>query len=213
MSIFNLFKKEDKRPNFIFDNNTGRLLTQSKNTKTAAKTKTTSKVKNKKHFNPKSAVHSTKSQNKNLRSTKFINNTINKADKNITTPQNVPWGRTLSTYDNNTTGKKTGSTKERPVVVIDNNNKNDLAVVSLTKTNGIDRTPLDTYQDGKSYYKHYVEIEDDSGNPIRVNDKFRANHKNMDIPLKDIDLIRDKVLNHSRQSSENRKKIESLKKR
>lgn len=45
----------------------------------------------------------------------------------------VPQGRTLSTRDNYLSGgKKTSSTKERPVVVVEANDRNDLAVVPLS---------------------------------------------------------------------------------
>ena len=107
-------------------------------------------------------------------------------------------------------GKKTGSTKERPVVVIEDNGKNELAVVPLSSRNGKDRTRLKNYQQGQSYYKHYVEIEDDEGKPIRINEKFKENHPNMDVSGEDVEKIRDKVFEHSKQSSANRKKIEKF---
>lgn len=84
----------------------------------------------------------------------------------------VPQGRTLSTYDHYLgKGGKTGSKKERPVVVIETNDYNDLAVVPLSSRKGNDRTRLKNYQQGQSYFKHYVEIQDDEGKPIRVNKK------------------------------------------
>ena len=44
----------------------------------------------------------------------------------------VPWGRTLTTKDNYLGKQKTGSKKTRPVVVVDNNSRNELAVVPLS---------------------------------------------------------------------------------
>lgn len=58
----------------------------------------------------------------------------------------VPQGRTLSTKDNYLgNGKKTGSEKERPVVVIEANENNDLAVVPLSSRQGKNRTRLKNY--------------------------------------------------------------------
>ena len=145
---------------------------------------------------------------------------FNKKKKTVKTKVNnkrtkggkVPQGRTLSTYDHYLgNGKKTGSKKERPVVVIETNDYNDLAVVPLSSRKGNDRTKLKNYQQGQSYFKHYVEIQDDEGNPIRVNKKFRENHSNMDVSGEDVKKIRDKVFNHSRPAIENRKKMKRFK--
>jgi hypothetical protein len=122
-------------------------------------------------------------------------------------------GRTLTTHDNFLPENKNHSTKTRPVVVIETNDKNELAVVPLSKSPGKNKTPLKGYQKGESYFRHYVEIEDDEGNPIVVNDKFRANHKNMDVPPNLIEKIKDKIFHHSMTSSRNRKKIDRFRKK
>ncbi|MGN0790699.1 MAG: hypothetical protein ACI4MW_04470 [Christensenellales bacterium] len=120
----------------------------------------------------------------------------------------IPQGRTLSTKDNYLgNGKKTGSIKERPVVVIEANEKNDLAVVPLSSRQGKNRTRLKNYQQGQSYFKHYVEIADDEGKPIRINKKFKENHPNMDVSRQDVERIKDKVLYKSQPAVENRKKM------
>lgn len=135
--------------------------------------------------------------------------TVNKAR---TAGGQVPQGRTLKTHDNYLSGgKKTGSTKERPVVVIEANTCNDLAVVPLSSRDGKDRTRLKNYQQGQSYFKHYVEIQDDEGEPIRINKKFKENHPNMDVSGEDVEKIRDKVFNHSRPAPENREKMKRFK--
>ena len=135
-----------------------------------------------------------------------------KTSKKRTKGGKVPQGRTLSTYDHYLgNGKKTGSKKERPVVVIETNDYNDLAVVPLSSRKGNDRTKLKNYQQGQSYFKHYVEIQDNEGKPIRVNKKFRENHPNMDISRQDVDKIIDKVMYHSRPAIENRKKMKRFK--
>lgn len=132
-----------------------------------------------------------------------------KVNKARTASGRVPQGRTLSTRDKYLDGgKKTNSTKERPVVVIEANDRNDLAVVPLSSRKGRNRTQLKNYQQGQSYFKHYVEIQDDEGNPIRVNKKFKENHPNMDVSREDVKKIKDKVLGKSKPAPENRKKMD-----
>lgn len=134
-----------------------------------------------------------------------------KTSKKRTKGGKVPQGRTLSTYDHYLgNGKKTGSKKERPVVVIEANENNDLAVVPLSSRQGRNRTRLKNYQQGQSYFKHYVEIQDDEGKPIRVNKKFRENHPNMDVSRQDVERITDKVLYRSQPATENRRKMEKF---
>lgn len=134
-----------------------------------------------------------------------------KVNQGRTASGRVPQGRTLKTQDNYLGGKKTTSKKERPVVVIETNANNDLAVVPMSSRKGKDRTRLKNYQQGQSYFKHYVEIMDDEGNPIRVNKKFQENHPNMDVSGEDVEKIRDKVFNHSRPAPENREKMKRFK--
>lgn len=119
----------------------------------------------------------------------------------------VPQGRTLTTHDDFLGKNKTGSTKKRPVVVIEANEQNDLAVVPLSSRPGKNRTKLAKYQQGQSYFKHYVEIEDDEGKPIRVNRKFKENHPNMDVSDDDVAFMRDTLFKHSKPMQENRKTI------
>ncbi len=134
-----------------------------------------------------------------------------KTSKKRTKGGKVPQGRTLSTYDHYLgNGKKTGSKKERPVVVIETNDYNDLAVVPLSSRQGRNRTRLKNYQQGQSYFKHYVEIQDDEGKPIRVNKKFRENHPNMDVSRQDVERITDKVLYRSQPAKENRRKMDKF---
>lgn len=119
----------------------------------------------------------------------------------------VPQGRTLTTHDKYLDRKAKQPDKARPVVVIETNERNDLAVVQLSSRNGKDRTRLKNYQQGQSYFKHYVEIMDDEGKPIRVNNKFKENHPNMDVSRQDVDTIIDTVLNHSKPMQKNEKRI------
>ncbi len=133
-----------------------------------------------------------------------------KKNRGRTASGKVPQGRTLTTHDNYLGKKKSGSEKERPVVVIEANERNDLAVVPLSSRPGKNRTRLSKYQQGKSYFKHYVEIEDDEGKPIRVNRKFKENHPNMDVSDDDVAFMRDTLLRHSKPMQENQKKMKKF---
>ena len=166
--------------------------------KTTAKTKTHSQKSAPK--NNKSSGSKTKRQSPPVRTTR-------------TTSGKVPQGRTLSTNDRFLPGAKTGSTKKRPVVVIETNDKNDLAVVPLSSRDGNNRTKLNNYGNGKSYFKHFVEIEDNEGKAIRVNEKFKENHPDLDLSSKDISLIKNKVFNHSKPMEKNKRKIEKFRKK
>lgn len=125
----------------------------------------------------------------------------------------VPSGRTLKTYDNYLPNNKNKSRKERPLVVIESNIDEELAVVPLSTKNGKNKTHLPKYQKGKSYFKHFVEIEDNEGKPIKIGDKFRENNPESDLSRKDVNKIIDKVFNHSLPSSSNREKIKIFRKR
>lgn len=82
----------------------------------------------------------------------------------------------------------------------------------MSSTDGPNRTELKGYnktfnknkKQVKTYFKHYLEIEDNEGKPIRVNEKFRENHKNMDVPYKKVVEINDVIYNHSKQKQRNR---------
>ena len=125
----------------------------------------------------------------------------------------VPWGRTLTTKDYYLGKQKTGSKKTRPVVVVDNNVRNELAVVPLSSKKGANRTRLKNYQQGRSYYKHYLEIEDNEGKPIKVNGKFRENHKNMDLSREDVLDIRQNIFTKAKTKQRNKKLYDKFHKR
>lgn len=129
--------------------------------------------------------------------------------KNKKAVRMVPWGRTLSTKDNYLGEQKTGSKKTRPVVVVDVEGIN-LAVVPLSSKDGKNRTEIKGYENKKNkrkktYFKHYLEIEDDEGNPIRVNEKFRENHKNMDLSRETVLDIRQNILTKAKTKQRNKK--------
>lgn len=133
----------------------------------------------------------------------------------------IPRGRTLTTQDNYLGKQKTNSTKTRGVVVVDTCGDN-LAVVPLSSRDGANRTELKGYNKTfdkrnnkkkvKTYYKHFLEIEDNEGHPIQVNEKFRENHKNMDVPHRDVELIRKTLFKKSKTKQFNIKQYDKFKK-
>lgn len=123
----------------------------------------------------------------------------------------IPQGRTLVTKDCYLPIGKRGVSKnkkeKRPVVVIEANSRNEVAVVPLSSKAGKNRTRLKNYQQGKSYFKHFVEIDDNEGKPIVVGEKFRENHANMDVSQSDVQFIKDKIFYNSVPKNANRQKI------
>lgn len=130
----------------------------------------------------------------------------------------TPLGRTLKTKDEYLPHDKSKVRQlkdKRWVVVIDKNTDEELAIVRLTDENQPNTTPLPTYKKGNkrdTYFKHFVETEDNEGNAIRVDGKkFLENAAQYDLSKKELKFLRDKVLNHTKQSQENRNKILILK--
>ena len=117
----------------------------------------------------------------------------------------------MSTYDHYL-DKNSKSKKKRPVAVIERNKRNELAVVALSSRDGKNRTQLKNYQDGNSFFKHFVEIHDNEGKPIKVGTKFKENHPRNDISKRDVKRIRKKVFEDSLVSAQNKKKIEKFRK-
>ena len=144
----------------------------------------------------------------------------NKPTWDDNTSKRYPNGRTLKTKDKYLPiekGKKSDNKKdERWVAVIDSNRKDELAVVRLTRQKQKNTTDLPTYKKGNranSRFKHFVEIFDNDGNPIKVDGKkFTENPKHLDLNAGELATVKNKVLEHCMQSSENKKKIADLKK-
>ncbi len=131
----------------------------------------------------------------------------------------TPNGRTLKTADKYLPVKK-GKEKElkdkRWVAVIDSNERNELAVVRLTTQKQKNTTSLPNYKMGNkqdTYFKHFVETKDNEGKPIKASKtgKFQENSSKYDLNTKQVALIKEKTLNHSKQVSENKRKINELK--
>ncbi len=142
-----------------------------------------------------------------------------KSDKNVS--KRYPNGRTIKTQDKYLpTDKKGKSTKpktKRRVVVVDSNRYDELAVVRLTTQNQPNTTELRTYKKGNgktTYFKHFVEIMDDEGIPIKIDGKkFIENPWAWDLSADEVKTIQNTVYHRVLQSKSNNDKIKSLKSR
>ena len=140
-----------------------------------------------------------------------------KSDKNVS--KRYPNGRTIKTQDKYLpTDKKGKSTKpktKRLVAIVDSNRYDELAVVRLTTQNQPNTTELRTYKKGNgktTYFKHFVEIMDNEGNPIKIDgNKFIENPRAWDLSADEIEYVRRGVFEGKRQSDDNKKKIAALK--
>lgn len=141
--------------------------------------------------------------------------------QNTSGTKRVPNGRTVKTQDKflpvEKKGKSTDPKDRRTVVVIDSNSAAELAVVRLTTQKQANTSELPSYIKGnkkKTRFKHFVEITDNEGKPIKIDGiKFIENGKEYDLTVAELQQIRNKVLKHSAQATENKKKLAKLKKR
>ena len=133
--------------------------------------------------------------------------------------KSIPIGRTIRTKDEYLpySEKDVQELKDkRWVAVIDKNTNEELAIVRLTKEKQPNTTFLHTSKNNgkevETRFKHFVETEDNEGNAIRVDGKkFIENLQKYDLKATEVKKVRDKVLYHSKQSTENKRKIEELK--
>ena len=130
----------------------------------------------------------------------------------------VPIGRTIKTKDKYLPFDKRKVQKlkdERWVVVVDKNTNEELAIVRLTTKNSKNSTCLPTYKKGNkemTYFKHFVEIEDKEGKPIKIdNRRFFENTKAFDLNKDEINLIQQTVRGKCKQAATNKEKIKKLK--
>lgn len=144
-----------------------------------------------------------------------------KKQKNIS--KDIPIGTTLQTRDEYLLSGA-GKTNIKPnhpnsrdlyrrVGVVDSNRKNEIAVIKLG-TKG--RHSLDKYLNGKSKYNAFIEIQDDKGNSIKIdNVKFVKNPSRRDISKKDVNEMKKNALVNKKTSAslrkENRDKLRELK--
>lgn len=136
--------------------------------------------------------------------------------KNVS--QNVPNGRTLQTRDEylgeeNKNYKKPGYENKglyRKITVVDSNRNDELVVIKLTTSDkGIQ---IEGYKTGKSKFRPYIIVEDDSGNPIKIKPgKFKENPPGADVPKNEINKMKKEAFKMCKQRGENTQKVRELK--
>lgn len=123
-------------------------------------------------------------------------------------------GQTLETNDRNLPYGKNQKpdNKSRPVIIADKQKnlfgEEEFLVIPASK-----QETRNTFRYGKFGIKNIrnnIEIEDNEGLPIKLNDKFKLTENCSKLPEEDTIKIYDRVLNHTRFSSENRKKQEQF---
>ena len=129
--------------------------------------------------------------------------------KNISS--RVPNGTRLQTRDDylkDGINTKASRGNYRPVVVIDSNKKDELAVIKVTHSSK--RKKINGF-DGNSGIRLYIHIEDDEGNPIKVGRKFIK--KGAGIGKKEANKIKKKAIKraHPKIKKDNREKLRKLK--
>lgn len=127
----------------------------------------------------------------------------------------VPIGQTLETKDNYLPKNKNTSKKTRPVIITDKRindlGKEEYTIIPASKRN----TRNTTYygKNGIKFYRHTLEVRDNENRPIQQGAKFKKTKNSTQIPRKDVEVMMDKLLNHTKQSSANRKKYSEFKNR
>ena len=132
--------------------------------------------------------------------------------------KSLPIGQTLETQDkylkyNSKTSKQRRSS--RPVIIADKQvnpkGEEEYAVIPGTTQESPHSTKYGKF--GIKRYRHNIEVRDNEGKPIQQNDKFKVTSKSTKLPKNEAEKIKDKVLNHTNFSSENRMKMDEFKNR
>lgn len=121
--------------------------------------------------------------------------------------QKLPIGQTLETKDDFLPHYKTSQIKKssRPViiadVIINNSGKEEYMIIPVSKKTN-NTSFYGKY--GIKRYRNIVEVFDNENKPIMNNKKFRKTTKSIILFLNDVKQITNKVINHTKFSSENR---------
>ena len=143
--------------------------------------------------------------------------TTKKPPKRKNVSQKVPNGRVLQTRDEYL-GKENKNYRKpnykdkglyRGIVVVDSNREDELVVVKMTTSEkGI---KIETYKNGKSKFKPFVEVTDENGNPIKVGKHYVPKPKKNDLPKAEVTKIKKTVFKTAKTAKENRKKARRVK--
>ena len=112
-------------------------------------------------------------------------------------------GRTYFTNDKFLPHSDNNAYKNVNIVSIEYDKQGNMIGVRLTgqKTSNTSSLNHHTYKG----FKHFIEIEDIDGNPIKKGERFKENSKYFDLTPKQVEYISDVIYNHSKQSQRNRK--------
>lgn len=119
----------------------------------------------------------------------------------------VPIGRTVMISNKKLNKKSQYPEGKHSYVVVETNKKNELAVVRLTGKRNSNTTNLPNYQDGRSYYKHFIDVEDANKNALKVGKDIEANHSNMDVSKKDVEMMKEKLTQKVKQKEINKSNL------
>lgn len=98
--------------------------------------------------------------------------------------------------------------KPRPVITAYINKFGEMIIIPGSKQNT--RNTKYYGKHGIEYYRKVIEVVDNEGKPIKVGDKFKLTKNCSKIPIDDIKIIRNNVINHGRFSSVNRQKYKEF---
>lgn len=120
-------------------------------------------------------------------------------------------GRTYYTNDKFLPHSDNNAYKNVNIVSIEYDKQGNMIGVRLTgqKTNNNSPLKHHTYKG----FKHFIEIEDIDGKPIRKGKRFKENSQDYDLTPKQVDYISNIVYRHSKQSQRNIKLREKFRNR
>lgn len=132
--------------------------------------------------------------------------------------KHLPIGQTLETKDKYLPIDKKHSKilkSSRPVIIVakqlNENGDEEYAVVPTSTRNT--RNTREFNKSGIKYVRNNLEIEDNQKRPIMQNEKFILSKRTTRIPIETAENLLNSTLNHTKFSSQNRKKYNEFKNR
>ncbi len=120
-------------------------------------------------------------------------------------------GTTLSTQDNYMT--KSSKPKKRWLAVIEQNNNDELGVVSLESKKRKNNIELKDYKTGNqktTFFSTFLDTEDCDGKPIKVGEKFKQNNDNSRLTDKQVGVIKKRLYDKAPNKEDNKMKRDKL---
>ena len=120
-------------------------------------------------------------------------------------------GTTLSTQDNYMT--KSSKPKKRWVAVIEQNDNDELGVVSLESKKRKNNIELKDYKTGNqktTFFSTFLDTEDCDGKPIKVGTKFTQNNDNSRLTDKQVGVIKKRLYDKAPNKEDTKMKRDKL---